>query len=233
LPGAGKTTIARQLPPELRARGYLCGDRDLVRGRHFGQDRVSYAGLGQFYLRNPSAVRSALRLSFSAPPYNGPRIRAVLKLLLWSYRLKVAQETGHDIVVLDQGVVQQAWSAAVHGELRDESSVRAAVSTVLRSAHVPLVLVYVDIGVHLAVERIGNRPTMRSTYDRISAEAASLRLAANQQRLATIFEHAVEDTGAAHLRVDGSRSPIENCRRILELVDAAAHASGVGRQGRE
>ena len=230
LPGAGKTTIARLLSPELRARGYRCGDRDLVRGRTFGQDRVSYAQLGQFYLRNRSAVRSALRLSLSAPLGSGTRIRAVLKLLLWSYRLKVAQEAGQEIVVLDQGVVQQAWSAAVHGELRDEKAVRAAVSAVLRSAGVPLVLVYVDVGVHLAVDRIGNRRTMKSTYDRVSAGDATRRLTAHQQRLATIFEHAVEDTGAPHLRVDGSGSPIESCRQVLELVDAAARAAGVSRR---
>ncbi len=229
LPGAGKTTVARLLPLELRARGYLCGDRDLVRGRRFGQERVPYAGIGHFFLRKHSVLGSALRLGLAAPPYKPARIREVLKLLLWSYRLSLAQATSNDVVVLDQGLMQAAWSTMVRGELWDESAVRAAVSTMLLSADVPFILVYVDVGVELAMQRIGSRRTMRSTYDRMSAEDATRLLATHQRRLSTIFQHAAADTGASQLTLDGSRPPTESCQKVVELVDVLTRSARVGR----
>jgi thymidylate kinase len=229
LPGAGKTTVARQVLPELRTRGYRCGDRDLIRGRTCGQERVPYGGLGQFYLSQHAALRSALRLGLSAAPYNGARVREVLKLLLWSYRLSVVRETRHDVVVLDQGVVQQGWTTMVRGECWDEKAVRDAVSTMLLSARVPVVLVYVNVGVHVAVDRMQSRPTMRSSYDRMSREDAIRRLDLHQRRLTTIFQHAAADTGAPHLTVDGSRPAAESCDKVVELVDVVTRAAEVSR----
>jgi thymidylate kinase len=225
LPGAGKTTVARLLLAALLAKGYRCGSRDLIRGRTVGQRRLPYTDLGQFFLGQVSTVRSVLRLALTDLTWHGPRTHEVLKLLLWSYRLHVAAETENDIVILDQGLLQQAWCTVARGEMRDAAAVRAAVRSSLLSSGAPHMLVYVQTDIPLVIERLHSRPTMRSTFDHMSAEEAEPLLQIQQRGLANIFHHAAADAGAAHLTLDGRLTPVENCRRVLSAVEAIRRPS--------
>ena len=228
LPGAGKTTIARLLPPALSSRGYRCGDRNLVRGRTFGQGRMPYGDLARFYLSQGAVVRSTLRLGLARPPLHAARTREVLKLLFWSYRLQVARRTDNDVVVLDQGVLQQAWSTVARGDVRYGPAVREAVRSLMLAAGVPFVLILVHTDVPLALERLQHRPTMRSTFDRMSVAEAAPRLAVQQRGLASLFRDAVSDVGAAGLTLDGTLSPGENCRLAVDFIEGTIRSRATG-----
>jgi hypothetical protein len=180
---------------------------------------VRYGRLVQFFLRHPSEVRTAVRLGSAAGSPTPLRLMQGLKYVsAWSHRFALARRQGHQILVLDQGVLQDAWSLMLRGSWRDDSVQEAASRTIL-SAGLPYLLVYFDIDVDLAVKRIAHRPSMHSRFDHLDPDEAARQLALEGERLDELFTRVVTMTGAAHHRVNATFPPDDTCAEILGLVE--------------
>ena len=222
LPGAGKSALASRLVASLSERGVSCGERKNVGGS--GSPRsIHYTALGLFYLCHPVELRAALQLASTGSPRPVRRVYQAIKYVsVWSYRMRLARRRGYQAVVLDQGVVQDAWSLMLRGPWRDEI-VHRAVSRAILATGLPYALVYFDIPVEAAVKRIEDRPTMESRFDRVEPVEATRQLRLQGNRLERLFTRIVDLTGAAHYRLDATQSLDDSCSELEAFVQALNH----------
>jgi thymidylate kinase len=218
LPGAGKTTAARRLVAGLAATGHRCRARCLPPGGPFDQAR-HYARFTARLVSQPSRLAPAVRCAAAVRPCNAATLRYALKLPLWPYRFAVVREDPSVTVVLDQGVVQHAWSGALGGTVVDERALRSALRIVLTSVPLTYAFVYFDADVALAVDRIGARASSTSRFDRMSPMQARGALQRHRSALEWMLEEAVTITGGACLRVDAARPVDDTCRTIAAFLE--------------
>ncbi len=226
LPGAGKTTIARAVLPELARAGYRCvvpgrlGDppEAVPEGSSVWLGKLgTLSGLISVSLRNPVVFFRALAYAWSAAPRSLVTVRRMKTLLCRLSVIEGAMDADCDLVVLDQGLIQNVWSITAAGDPpKDERGLRPLVERLL-SGFSPL-LVLVDIDVERAVERIGDRPTMDSRFDRMPAGRAAALLGRHGAVLERIVRCAAELPTIRCLRVDGGRPPTANVPLILDEI---------------
>jgi thymidylate kinase len=218
LPGGGKTTVARLVQQELAARGHICGGRHLI-GRRESSQAAHYAALGRFYLSHSGELGSLVRLCLSGSRPSLARVRQALKLSVWSYRLRQVGTRGYQVTILDQGPVQQACSTMLHGRVESERAIAAALSGLLRGTKIRLALIYFDLDVDLAIQRIAGRPGGGRSFGRLKGDQGKSLLTAYRRQLERLFDRAAEAAGAAQCRVDGARPPREICSHIVGHIE--------------
>jgi predicted kinase len=218
LPGAGKTTLARGLLARLAAEGRACGERDLNARRGIARAR-HLTRLAGFTLARGRYFPSTLRLAAAVKPPRVTRIRMAGKLAVWPYRLSVARAQGYEAVVLDQGVLQSAWTVLLEGSLTREDLLREAIEDVLAGCGATFAFISVDLDVAQAAARVHARDAMYAPFDRSEQETLHL-LSLHAEQLERVVAAGVRATGAPHLRVDGSSPLAENTSRIDAFVDS-------------
>ena len=225
LPGAGKTSVAERLIPRLRSRGIACADRQLVFPGSPSR-AVRYAKLAAFAARHPRILLSSLAYALAVLPVTFERMRSALTLLIWAHRLKLPRTRRFSLVLLHEGLVHNAWCVLLRGGLRSETVQRAALRNALSCIGLPFAFVYLDVGLDVAIERVGTRSTT-PLFNQSNRQESERLLVAHGPHLKRIFEHALEVTGAPHIRVDASRPMDEVCAEVARFVDRVAGADGV------
>ena len=237
LPGAGKTTIAARLLSELRARGLTCTerrDRDARRGR-----ALHHLRRAAFLLRNPKLVTGSLRFAARARPISFGRLARAIKLTTWARALRSYAGSEVEVVVLDQGPVQDAWSVTVPATVWDEAAMRAIVGPLVQTIGVSRAFVYVTVDIDTALQRLRQRRGVSSRFDHLSADVARGWLVRYERSLSSIAEYAIIAADAPVVRVDGNMPIEEQCRQVADFVDAArtgsprwlAPVSAIGAEG--
>jgi hypothetical protein len=218
LPGAGKSTVAARLA--TRARSSSWGNRRAV-GAGEAQRSTHYPRLGLFFLRHPDELRAALRLAANGSSLSLRRLYQVVKYVhVWSYRLALARRRGYEVLVLEQGPVQDTWSLMLRGTWPN-GTLQSSVSRMILAAGLPYALVYFDVTAEAAAHRIAQRPTMESRFDHLNPAEAARQLAMEGQRLELLFAGVAERTGAPYLRVDANGPVEDTCARIEEFIAKA------------
>jgi hypothetical protein len=211
--------VAPLLEAALAARGWLTGNRFGL-GQLASNRVVRYGRLARFYLGHPSEVRAVVRLGSAARAPTPLRLLQGVKYVsVWSYWLAMARAQDYDVLVLDQGVVQSAWSLMMRGSWCEETVCAALARTIL-GAGVHYLLVYFEVAPEIAVQRIAQRPTMESRFDHLNPAENARQLPAETARLNTLFARVVELTGANHCRVDANEAPASVSAKIEAFIDA-------------
>ena len=217
LPGAGKSTLAARLLEELRARGYDCAGRELLRpsaGLLAGRSNRL-----RFWLRHLHLARSTGLSVLAVGASGSEAMRHAARLGRWASGFERLTGAGQQIILLDQGVVQQAWSslfraAAGRGRLLQ------LLDLILRDSPPLLAFVYCDVPLDVALQRIAARPEGNSTFDDLDQVEARRLLASHGRDLRELFAHSVETLQAPHLIVDTSKDLAESCRAVTDFVQA-------------
>jgi hypothetical protein len=145
----------------------------------------------------------------------------------WARRLKQRRIGHHDLIVLDQGVVQDAWSLLLGASGETNRYLTQSIRASVGNAAVGLAYVYFDTDIDLAVSRIRSRPSESSRLDVMRDTEAREVLAAHHADLERYFTLAVQISGAPSCRVDASGPLKETTQRVLEfIVDALALERG-------
>lgn len=221
LPGAGKTTVADWVAAELSAEGLACGSRLSV-SEHEVHPFLHYMRLGLFYLGDLPELHASLKLTRASLAITPARVAQSFRFLsLWAYRLQLLKGRGYHTVLLDQGVVQGAWSLMLRSPWRDEA-IGNAVRRIILEAELPYCLVYFDVPVETALDRISHRPSMESSFDHMERSEARRSLQLHKNGLEQLFLRTVQETGIPHLRVDGTRPVAEVSEEVRSMAQAAA-----------
>lgn len=224
LPGAGKTTVADRVVAELSAVGLACGSRFSVHEQDI-HPVLHYLRLGLFYLRDLPELRASLELIRTSHPVTPAKIAQSFRFLsLWAYRLQLLTGRGYQTVLLDQGVVQGAWSLMLRNPWQEEA-IGDAVRRIIRSTQLPYCLVYFDVPIETALDRISQRTSLDSSFDRLEKSEARRRMQLHSSGLERLFLQTVQSTGLPYIRVDATKPVAEVAEEVRAMVLATARRS--------
>jgi hypothetical protein len=227
LPGAGKTSAAARIVQQMRAGGCSCGDRpSLGRGRR--SRALSQIRKAEFHLTHPRHLAAALRFGLSVHPLNIASVSRAYRVSNWAYGLSRARNRGFERVILDQGIVQELWSVTLTGSRWSPRALDAVLRGILAGTDVSLALVYLDIGIDEASDRLRRRPVTTSRFDRMELSEARALLSSREAGLKELFQRAVALTGAPWCRVDGERALEDVCAQVTAFVDGIADGYPAG-----
>jgi thymidylate kinase len=219
LPGAGKSTIARALVDDLKKTEFKYYFHFSSQARHQSEIPKYQKKLMTFYnllyaiVRYPRVAFNASIYVLKTKPFNLKRFQRVSKLLLKLNRTKKLISEEHDIIVLDQGIIQNIWSLAAIGNLPKEKYI----SRILKSTVdvLKIIFIYVEVDVETAIKRINLRMSSDSRFDKF-ASSDSLLILENQNNF---FEHVMSKSdhieGLAYLAISGN-DPIDKNINIIE-----------------
>ena len=225
LPGAGKTTVAARAAELLRQRGRQPVERAAVCRAPSGR-LAHYRSLFGFFLGHPQVIGRAVRYGWSVRPRRLWRLRDALKVAAWAPRLARARQDGRTLVLLDQGVVQQAWCPLVGGTLADADSLPRALAPVLELPGLRFAWVEINVPAERAARRIAQRPTDLSPFDRLPQSEAERRLRASEGQLERVLEVATGLTGGPSRRLDGEGLVEDTARSVVRFVEDQTESSG-------
>jgi hypothetical protein len=158
---------------------------------------------------------NALRAALATAPLTRARIRHALRIADWAYRLTMPRLQRYDVIVLDQGVVQEGWSVAVGSARPAIANIVAAASSAIQGAAVPMALAHIELSADAASRRIAKRESGGSRFDGASPSEAKRDLEEAARWLAPIAGGVARDCELAQVRID-ARRPVE--RTSADLV---------------
>lgn len=211
LPGAGKTAIAERLLASCRARGWVCAGRRDLAPRGLARLFRPVTRLG-FAVRHPAAPAATLRFALSIRPRTWQGIRHAMRAARWGAALTDAGR-GFDLLVLDQGPLQDLWSAQLGATgwspAARDAAVRAALAGPARA------LVYFTIDADRAARRVLDRSPGSSRVDRLPPDEARRLLDRERERIEALFARSRELAATRSLCLDAAR-PLEDVSAAVE-----------------
>lgn len=233
LPGAGKTTIAHQVIEELTTRGTRCFAYSTA-GSPEGREKRSGGLLSKLRtlgrlvsscLTYPRLALHALIYTVRVNPFGLLSFRRLLTFLIRFRYVKEVMAGDYDVLVLDQGPIQNLWSIATTGRRRGHvEDLGRVVGDVLDEARPLVVLVAVEPD--LAFERVAGRSTMRSRFDRMPPSEAKALLTRHAALFGQLVELADGFASTGFVRVDG-RDPVQtNVSQIVSFIERARKNHG-------
>lgn len=232
LPGAGKTTIAQNAIESLTTVGYHCFGLSTL-DKPEGSEKAKGGLFSKLRSLKQFAIACLMyrRIAFYAfvytlqvKPFSLINLRRFFVLMARLRFMMTLMKDDYDFIILDQGLIQYIWSIAVTGERpKNDKYLARLLKSILDK--ISLFVIMVDIETELAVERIFNRPTMRSRFDHMSPSKAQVLLSKHQE----IFTQIVDSTGKFHdtgyLNVNGSQPIKQNVGLIVPFIEQAWQVS--------
>jgi thymidylate kinase len=232
LPGAGKTTIARFVIEELTNSGYRCFGLSTLsnpetvekkRGGLTNKLKTLYSVALSCVFHKQIAL-DAVSYALHLKPLNLASLHRVIALLVRLDFMRTMMNSNYDLIILDQGLIQYIWSmGTIGGSPTNDKYLEQLLQDVLDE--VSLLVILVDVEVGLAVERINNRSTMRSRFDRFSTRQAETLLVKHKNVLTRIVDFVEKFKGTVYMDVSGNQAIKKNVSIIVPFIERAWQAS--------
>lgn len=193
LPGAGKTTLATALEDTLAARGIPCrvADREISAAVPRSQRalrRLRHA-TSTATRRPVTAARTARR--FAAVRNESVRdTAAVLVQWLAVSDLATKARTGPGVHLLEEGLVQTAWTLLLRAEGSPAEFRGGALLTVPPASSRSDIVLLVDTPVEVAAERLAARSSRHSRTQLLETEQRVAELTRGRELLETLLANA-------------------------------------------
>lgn len=218
LPGAGKTTVSRRIVAQQQWDGRVCGHRRQL-GRGHSSRLAYYARKAAFHVRHRQHLPAALRAGLTVHPRSLASALHAVALASWAHGLSVARERQLELLILDQGPLQEAWSVIVAGELWDRPAMSRVLGGILVGSELPFAFVHLHVDVDVAIDRIRQRTCRGSRFDSMSDVEATRILSAHRADLEVLVGDVAAITGAAACTVDGSLPVDTLCSAVTGFID--------------
>lgn len=226
LPGAGKTTISKAVAHKLTGMNYKYYVNSSVSKTHI----VGQVGFGRifnkletFYDLISSCILykyvalNALICAIQTRPLSLVSFLRAAKLLIRLNFIKTIMRENYDLVILDQGLLQYMWSiSAIDNPLPEKHFIRLLKSLV---AEISLAIVLIEIDVDIAIERINNRPTMTSRFDKMPLKKTEKLLMKQQDFFKQVVNWSGDLKDIRYLVVDGNHSVKKNTNTIVNFIE--------------
>lgn len=232
LPGAGKTTIAQMVIEELTVAGYQCFSLSTLsspesiekrRGGLISKMRTLY----QFTLscvKYRHLARNAFLYTLHVNPFSLVSLRRFFNLLVKLSFIETLMKSNYDLLILDQGLLQNIWSIATTGEQPDNDKYLERLLKNILDEISPFVIL-VDVESEIAHERIARRPTMRSRFDQMSPSKAEAMLAKHRSVFEQLVDLADKFRETGFINVSGSQPISQNVSLIVPFIKQARQAN--------
>jgi hypothetical protein len=115
----------------------------------------------------------------------------------------------------------------LHHGMTNTEALHQAVARIIAGSGLRYALVWMEVGTGTACERIRDRETMESTFDRLSQEQAARILDLRGPHLRRLYQTVSRAVGADTLELDGTRPLADKCAELCRFIE-----SGAGRVGR-
>ena len=228
LPGAGKTTLCTEVARQLNDRGLsvVCRN-DILQEWHRNSIGQKLRQLRPDCPRDWQMLTQILALAAQVQPLNAT---SVLKAATTYVNAKRNHRTASHLsqtrlldggglpeatLLLDQGVLQEAWSVAISGKNPPLKALQRAIEGLAGDGTMRVVALTVDV--ETALDRIQHRPTHNSRFDAMNPDRASEILSASVASLQTILD-GLRSLGVPILEVDSSHPIQENARAIAQWI---------------
>jgi hypothetical protein len=221
LPGAGKSEIARRLPRALQARGYACAPRIPI-GARGGTSR--WSGAGRILTTNLPTLGSAARLALAGRPYYPGRLHHALRVPAWPRRWELARIEGLDVMVLEEGLVQNLWGVLLGGDASPDEADHTLRAVMARRPGVSFAFVHVDVDAETALRRIAGRGKPSKRIDRAPDPERRRLLTTHAPQLEELLRRASAIAQAPVLRVDGHRTTPLLLDDVIRFVESLPQA---------
>ncbi|BAY32317.1 thymidylate kinase [Nostoc carneum NIES-2107] len=233
LPGAGKTTVCREVASRLNNQGV-----SVIRGDEILQQWKQQSTWQRLIKLIPQTLNQwqillySLFLAFQVKPTNRQSFSKAAKIFANVKRLDAIARSAapipqnSQIILLDQGLLQETWSVGITGTTPAAESIKQELALLFHQR--PMAIVYFQIDVDTALKRIQNRPTAESRFDRMHPEAAQQLLS----KYVAYLQHIVNCAQAFNipiLEIDSLLPIDEKAQRILSWMnnDFMAHPEPV------
>jgi thymidylate kinase len=154
-----------------------------------------------------------MMLALSIRPWKPGYLLRAIKLVL---ALRCYGPLDHDLVIMDQGLVQKMWSFIIESRSYPEQRLEDLVDALAPFAadH----LVWIAVPHELAAQRIAGRTGGNSRFDGQDAATIAQRLADLATPYRTLVEMFRRKTGMSVLSLDGEANLRDNAARIEALA---------------
>lgn len=228
LPGAGKTTITRAVLSELATTGYNCFDLSALgtpeaiekkEGRLFSKLKTFYY-FASSCVNHKRIALNVLLYALQVTPLSIVSLQRVVTLLLRLDLIKTMMSDSYDLIVLDQGLIQNIWSITATGNPPANNKYLVRLLKSILDETSPAIIL-VDVDVELAMERINHRLTMRSRFDKMLPDKAADLLAEHKNVFNQVVNCAAQLKGTCYLNVNGSRPIEKNVTLVVQFIERA------------
>ena len=172
LPGAGKTTISKQIALKLREQNLQIVSRDEIL-RRWQQENVFQKAI-QLLPNNLNyweILINSLAFSLQVKPINQQSFSRATKIFTNLRRNDlVTRSKDCEIILLDQGVLQEIWSASITGSPPHTKYLKREMTPLFHNRS--MAIIYCQIDIDSSLHRIQNRTTMKSRFDLMDSTTA-------------------------------------------------------------
>jgi thymidylate kinase len=214
LPGVGKTTVLSPVAAQLQAAGI-----SIVLRNEILQQWQALSGLQRLRQWMPSTLNQwqvlmqSVGLAAQVKPINLPSFSKAVKIFSNLKRLDQIQSP--QLVLLDQGMLQETWSVGITGEPPTEVQLRSRLAPLFDQRS--LAIVYFKADPNLALDRLQQRSTQNSRLNQMSPQTAQAMLSRYAPYLDDILATA-RSRQAPILEIDSDRPVAEKAEKIAHWI---------------
>ncbi len=226
LPGAGKTTIAREIMTNLKQQGIRVADIGSINRLEGGTGKSWKQKIGRlpfyfyFIFRHWRLSKSVIYYVLRTKPVlieDVIKVRHVFALDETYRRMREGRlADNYDVAISDRGILHVVFSLTAMKRVPSRDSLRELLGIIFERHDIYPVMLSIDA--HTAQERIVERETSASRYDFLSREQALERLTLHQATIAELFETSARLSPEGGLPIEASRSIAENTKVIAAAV---------------
>jgi thymidylate kinase len=215
LPGCGKSTISKTAAELLRKEGISVELSSSKRIYDLRRSHKFYRTLRS--LRSLRILLNGLWIFYSIRPWN----RDTLKRCLAFHKYELFNGAANSLVILDQGIVQDVYSAIYTNRIANGTSVRALWRKFVRSRIDAIVIV--NCTPEEAIRRITSRVHGRSRLDRMCPDQVKSHLLIARPLLQKLALECAEEQESKILILDSAESSTANAVKIANLIKSMRH----------
>ena len=172
LPGAGKTTVSQQVALKLRERGLQIVSRDEILKQWKQKNLLQKAiQLLPNNLNHCNILINSLVFAFQVKPINLQSFSKAAKIFTnVSRNDTVARAHDCEIILLDQGLLQETWSVGITGSPPQTKYLKWEMMPLFHNRST--IILYFQVEIETALYRIQHRQTMTSRFDLMDSKQA-------------------------------------------------------------
>lgn len=219
LPGAGKTTVSQQIALKLQERGLQIVSRDEILKQWHQENALQKAiKLLPNNFNHWNILINSLGFALQVKPINQQSFSKAAKIFTNVRRNdEVAKLPHSEIILLDQGLLQEIWSVSITGTPPPTKYLKREIAPLFHNR--PTIILHCQINIDTALHRVRNRQTMTSRFDLMDLTKAHSLLKKYSFYLDEIINCA-QTCNIPVLKIDSSRSIAEQSQKAVSWIES-------------